>query len=203
MLQSEIKHILYQPQPRHEDWGGNRDSQCDRISAALSQVMEWAIAEPFVSSAGLNLCPYPVDLSTIKQRLDNRFYRRASAVEFDVNYIFTNARMFSQPEMVRSASIITDACIKIIREKTVVAQSKMRIEEADETAGGPSTSRSGAKRNDPNIRSRSRRNSHTESESEEDSSEPQSRSRVEKSKVNCLKLTFVKLFLKYFIILGK
>ena len=58
----------------------------------------------------------------IKSRLDNRFYRRASAVEFDVNYIFTNARKFNQPDsdIVRSASNITDLCLEIIRNRDVV-----------------------------------------------------------------------------------
>ena len=158
---------MYRPRP--EDWGGERDSECDRISAELSQVMKLAIAEPFVSLVDLNLCPYPMDISTIKARLDNRFYRRASAVEFDANYIYTNARMSNQPEsdMVRSASIITKTCMKIIRKNTSVAKYEMRVEGTDETAGGPSTSRSGAKRNGTtsNIGSRNRRNSqHTESE---------------------------------------
>ena len=167
VLPSEIVATMYRPRP--EDWGGERDSECDRISAELSQVMKLAIAEPFVSLVDLNLCPYPIDISTIKARLDNRFYRRASAVEFDVNYIYTNARMFNQPEsdIVRSASIITKTCMKIIRKNTAVAKYEMRVEGTDGTAGGPSTSRSGAKRNGTtsNIGSRSRRNSQpTESE---------------------------------------
>ena len=96
-----------------------------------------------------------MDLTTIKQRLDNRFYRRASAVESDVNYIYTNARMFNQPEsvMVRSASIITTACIKIIRNNTVaMAKHKMCVEGGDVSAGGPSTSGAGAKGNETQKR---------------------------------------------------
>ena len=60
VLPSEIVGTLYRPRP--EDWGGDRDSECKRISAALSQVMKLAIAEPFTSPIDLNLCPYPMDL---------------------------------------------------------------------------------------------------------------------------------------------
>ena len=51
--------------------------QCDRISAPLSQVMRLTIAKPFESPVDLNLHPYyasiveyPMDLFTIKTRLD-------------------------------------------------------------------------------------------------------------------------------------
>ena len=128
VLPSEIVETLYRPRP--EDWGGDRDSECDRISAGLGQVMEFSESEPFSSPVDLNLQPtygsiveYPMDLSTIKARLDNRFYRRASAVEFDWNYIFTNPHKFNlQPEsdIVRSASVITDLCLELIRNRNAV-----------------------------------------------------------------------------------
>ena len=51
--------------------------------------MNLDIAVPFSSPVDLKLHPsyasvveYPMDLSTIKARLDNRFYRRVKAVEF-------------------------------------------------------------------------------------------------------------------------
>ena len=75
VLPSEIVGTLYRPRP--EDWGGDRDPECKRISAALSQVMRLAIAKPFDSPVDLNLHPsyasiveYPMDLFTIKSRLD-------------------------------------------------------------------------------------------------------------------------------------
>ena len=71
----------------------------------------------------------------------------------------------------------------------------MRIERADEAAGRPITSRSGAKRNktNTNIRSISRRNLQiSHSKTEEDSAEPNSRKEVAetKSKVNYLKSAY-------------
>ena len=124
VLPSEIVGTLYRPRPG--DWGDERDSECNRISASLSQVMELAESEPFVSTNDLgllaNLCPYPMDLCTIKARLDNQFYRRASAVEFDVNYNYTNACKFNEPksDIVRFALNITDLCLEIIRKRDAV-----------------------------------------------------------------------------------
>ena len=152
VLPSEIVGTLYRPRPG--DWGDERDSECNRISASLSQVMELAESEPFVSTNDLgllaNLCPYPMDLCTIKARLDNQFYRRASAVEFDVNYIVTNAVKFHHPKsnIVRSASVITDLCLEIIRNGDAVdvpaiyqqILEKYREERGDENADGPGTS---------------------------------------------------------------
>ena len=68
-------------------------------------------------------------------------------------------------------------------------QDKMSVDRADEAAGVPRTSSSGAKGNitNPNIRYRSCRNSQiSHSKTEEDSTDPKSRSGVNdsKSKVN-------------------
>ena len=66
LVSSEIVKTIYRPRP--EEWGGDRDSECDRISAGLSQVMSLFIAEPFASPVDLNLHPsyasiveYPMD----------------------------------------------------------------------------------------------------------------------------------------------
>ena len=166
VLPSEIVGTLYRPRPG--DWGDERDSECNRISASLSQVMELAESEPFVSTNDLgllaNLCPYPMDLCTIKARLDNQFYRRASAVEFDVNYIVTNAVKFHHPKsnIVRSASVITDLCLEIIRNGDAVdvpaiyqqILEKYREERGDENADGPGTSEAAST---STTRTRSRR----------------------------------------------
>ena len=177
VLPSEVVRTLYQPQPR--DWGGDRDSECDRISSELNKIMNLDIAVPFSSPVDLKLHPsyasvveYPMDLSTIKARLDNRFYRRVKAVEFDANYIYTNAYKFYQAksDIVRSALIIKDLCLAIIRNRN--AANAIAVE-TDENASG-----AGSKRNKTtqNIRSISHYSQHTE------------------SKVNCYKSTFLKLF---------
>ena len=157
--------------------------------------MSLAIAQPFASNADLNLCPYPVDLSTIKARLDNRFYRRTSAVEFDVRYIFTNALKFlrAKSDVVRSALIVRDMCLKIIRNHNAVVvvninqQLPAKLREGGTDSGGPSTSRAEAT---PNTSSASQH-----SESEEDS--PKSSKsingvNISKSKVICSNLCLCK-----------
>lgn len=177
--------------------------------------MSLAIAEPFVAPVDLNLYPsyayvveYPMDLSTIKARLENRFYRRVTAVQYDVRYLYTNACKFNEPksDIVRSASIISDLCLEIIRNSEAVDATalyhqlvdKYKItdvvadEIGNEGVAGPSTSKGNPKRNGsapntPNTRSRSRRSSlHTDSESEDGSSKARSRNGVaaSKSKVN-------------------
>ena len=127
VLPEEIVRTLYRPGP--EDWGGlDRDSECDRISAELSKVMKLEKAKHFASAVDLNFFPsytsivaYPMDLSIIKSRLDSRFYHRAESVEFDVNYIFTNARKFynANSPVIRSASTVTKLCLEIIRNREV------------------------------------------------------------------------------------
>ena len=196
LLPSEVANRLYRPRP--EDWGGDRDSECDRISAGLSQVMKLYIAEPFVLPVDLNLHPsyasivdYPMDLSTIKARLGKRFYRRTLAVEFDVRYIFTNACKFNQPksDIVRSASVITDLCLEIIRNRDAVDVQvlyKQLLEKYEEGGdeNGPGTSGADAA-STSNTRTRNlRRISDSESE-EEKPYKSRNALEISKSKVNC------------------
>ena len=117
-----------------------------------------AIAEPFaLPPVDLNLRPYPMDLTTIKQRLDNRFYRRISAVLFDFSYVFTKSNN------IRSTSIIKNLCLEIIGTRDAVPAIYQRLLEknelreggAEENADGPGTSEVAIT---SNTRSRSRRN---------------------------------------------
>ncbi|XP_046444292.1 uncharacterized protein LOC124194243 [Daphnia pulex] len=125
LLPIEICSSLYTPQTC--DWPplGDRDFECDRISKGISQVMSLYEAKHFCAPVNLELFPayaftvkYPMDLSTIKARLEHRFYRRAAAVEYDVLRIRTNALIFNDPEksdIVINSSIISDLCLEIIR----------------------------------------------------------------------------------------
>lgn len=56
--------------------------ECERLIRGFEQVMELSVAENFIAPVDLNAYPdyamsieYPIDLSTIKTRLENRFYR--------------------------------------------------------------------------------------------------------------------------------
>ena len=95
------------------------------LSAELLQVMAMAHAENFNFPVDLTLFPdymleieYPMDFTLIKSRLDNQFYRRSTAIQFDVRYIATNAECYNRPkaEIVKSARILTDLVLKIIQD---------------------------------------------------------------------------------------
>lgn len=123
VLPEEIQSTLYQPQP--EEWPmGDREATCRRIVRGVDQVMSLAIAEPFITPVDLNIYPayafvveYPIDLSTIKTRLENHFYRRIISAQFDVRYLATNAEKFNEPhsQIVKAARIVTDLCLRIIK----------------------------------------------------------------------------------------
>ncbi|XP_011188273.2 bromodomain and WD repeat-containing protein 3 [Zeugodacus cucurbitae] len=124
VLQEEIRATLYQP--KSEEWHrGDRDGSCRRIINGLEQVMRLSIAEHFLAPVDLNVYPdyaylieYPIDLTTIKSRFENHFYRRITSAQFDVRYLATNAEKYnrSHTNIVKHARIITDLCLRVIRE---------------------------------------------------------------------------------------
>jgi len=106
------------------DWPphGHQEAQCQKISLLLEQVMSLAISEAFLTPVDLNMYPdyahtieYPIDLSTIKARLDNLFYRRVDALRFDIKYIAMNAEKFNQlySAIVKNSRVIRDVCLEI------------------------------------------------------------------------------------------
>lgn len=123
VLPEEIQALLYRP--KSEEWPrGDRDGSCRRIVAGLEEVMGLAIADAFLTPVDLNAYPnyaflieYPIDLSTIKARFENHFYRRITSAQFDVRYLATNAEKFNEPHsiIIKSARIITDLCLRILR----------------------------------------------------------------------------------------
>uniref|UniRef100_A0A452UP94 Pleckstrin homology domain interacting protein n=1 Tax=Ursus maritimus TaxID=29073 RepID=A0A452UP94_URSMA len=99
----ECRSLIYKP--LDGEWGSNpRDEECERIVAGINQLMTLDIASAFVAPVDLQAYPmyctvvaYPTDLSTIKQRLENRFYRRVSSLMWEVRYIEHNTRTFNEP----------------------------------------------------------------------------------------------------------
>ena len=190
---------------RPRPWGCDRDSECERISAKLSEVMRLKIAEPFASPVDLHLYPsyasvveYPMDLSTIKNRLDNRFYGQASDVESEVKFIYNNACKFNEPEsdIVRLAKDIRDICLTIINRsvdadvQTIHRQLHVRkntFHDEGADSSGASTSREPTPRITSNNRFRSFDSQHGNSEWKEDCRSSEKRNKVDtsNSKVNC------------------
>ena len=77
----ELKALLYHP--REGEWPAcGRESECERIVHCLEQLMEKSCAEAFLAPVDLSAFPvyamtieYPIDLSTIKARLESGWYR--------------------------------------------------------------------------------------------------------------------------------
>ncbi|KAG8189872.1 hypothetical protein JTE90_023378 [Oedothorax gibbosus] len=114
--------MMYVPEP-HEWSDYGQDHDCERIAKGLMRIMELEIAESFTAPVDLNLYPsyaivveYPMDLGTIKARVQNRFYRRVDAIKFDVRFIELNAQKFNEPasRIVKQAKCVVDLCIKFI-----------------------------------------------------------------------------------------
>lgn len=124
MSPEELQATLYQP--KQEEWPrGDREASCRRFAAGFEHVMGLAIADPFLAPVDLNIYPgyafiveYPIDLSTIKARFENHFYRRITSALFDVRYLATNAEKFNKPHsnIIKHARIITDLCLRIMRD---------------------------------------------------------------------------------------
>uniref|UniRef100_G1RRQ8 Bromodomain and WD repeat domain containing 1 n=1 Tax=Nomascus leucogenys TaxID=61853 RepID=G1RRQ8_NOMLE len=121
----ELEKLLYKPQAG--EWGQkSRDEECDRIISGIDQLLNLDIAAAFAGPVDLCTYPkyctvvaYPTDLYTIRMRLVNRFYRRLSALVWEVRYIEHNARTFNEPQSViaRSAKKITDQLLKFIKNQ--------------------------------------------------------------------------------------
>ena len=61
-----------------------------------------------------------MDLSCIKARVENHFYRRIHAIKHDLKYLYTNAASFNRPksDIVKNAKVIADLAWEIIGDTT-------------------------------------------------------------------------------------
>ncbi|XP_064412563.1 PH-interacting protein [Latimeria chalumnae] len=158
---AEHRTLLYKP--LDGEWGSRtREQEFERIIAEINQLMTLDIASPFVAPVDLQAYPmyctvvaYPTDLSTIKERLENRFYRRLSSLMWEVRYIEHNARTFNEPgsPIVRTAKFVTDLLLQFIKDQTcsdiiplynsmkkkMLSDSEDEDEENDAVAPGTST----------------------------------------------------------------
>lgn len=118
----EMIDILYTPQ--EGEWGDRgREGESARIIMAIEQLTSVEITAPFSGPVDLIQYPtycaviaYPTDLNTIKLRLKNNFYRRLSALIWDIKHIEQNAKTFNEPrsKIAQSAKIITNVLLKFI-----------------------------------------------------------------------------------------
>uniref|UniRef100_A0A8C0J5Y2 Bromodomain and WD repeat domain containing 1 n=1 Tax=Chelonoidis abingdonii TaxID=106734 RepID=A0A8C0J5Y2_CHEAB len=118
----EMEKLLYKPQ--EGEWGKrSRDEVCERIISGIDQLLNLDISAAFAGPVDLSTYPkyctviaYPTDLCTIRMRLINRFYRRISALVWEVRCIESNASTFNEPQsaIARSAKKITKQLLKFI-----------------------------------------------------------------------------------------
>lgn len=121
-ITSEERLSFYRP--KDDEWPPcGREEECKRIASGLAKIMELGPAEPFAIPVDLDdmpiygiTIPYPIDLSSIKARVENQFYRRVDAIKFDISFIEINARKFNEPgsEIVKKAKIVKEVCIRFI-----------------------------------------------------------------------------------------
>ncbi|RMC21262.1 hypothetical protein DUI87_02123 [Hirundo rustica rustica] len=122
----ELTALLYKPQ--EGEWGAySRDEECARVIQGIEQLLSLDISNPFAVPVDLSAYPmyctviaYPTDLTTIRRRLENRFYRRISALMWEVRYIEHNARTFNEPDspIVKAAKIVTDVLLCFIGDQS-------------------------------------------------------------------------------------
>uniref|UniRef100_A0A8D0GR10 Bromo domain-containing protein n=1 Tax=Sphenodon punctatus TaxID=8508 RepID=A0A8D0GR10_SPHPU len=126
VLPEELTSLLYKPQ--EGEWGSHsRDEECVRVIRGIDHLLSLDISNPFAVPVDLSAYPlyctvvaYPTDLATIRRRLENRFYRRISALMWEVRYIEHNARTFNEPDspIVKAAKIVTDVLLHYIGDQS-------------------------------------------------------------------------------------
>ncbi|OQR74142.1 bromodomain and WD repeat-containing protein 3-like [Tropilaelaps mercedesae] len=114
--------------PSQDDFNTeSRDAFRARMMGGMDRVMGLAIAEPFLVPVDLNVYPdyamiiaYPIDLTTIRSRLENNFYRRKEGIKFDISYIEYNANKFNEPNsaIVKQASLLTQVLLTFVNDMT-------------------------------------------------------------------------------------
>lgn len=131
--------------PRSNEWPRcGRDTFCERLVQGFSRIMELSIAEPFAVPVDLNAYPlyasvvaYPIDLTTIRTRLENRFYRRVDAIKFDIKFIEMNAKKFNEPDskIVQKAALLTKLLTRFIDDNSIRDPIKLYQELVDSSNG--------------------------------------------------------------------
>uniref|UniRef100_A0A8B9QBD5 Bromodomain and WD repeat-containing protein 1 n=1 Tax=Apteryx owenii TaxID=8824 RepID=A0A8B9QBD5_APTOW len=148
----ELTALLYKPQ--EGEWGAHsRDEECERVIRGIEQLLSLDISNPFAVPVDLSAYPmyctvvaYPTDLTTIRRRLENRFYRRISALMWEVRYIEHNARTFNEPDspIVKAAKIVTDVLLRFIGDQSCTdileIYNKVKAEDLNVDSDAPGTS---------------------------------------------------------------
>ncbi|XP_059154571.1 bromodomain and WD repeat-containing protein 3-like [Physella acuta] len=124
VTQEEYKSLLYVP--KKTEWPScGREADSQRLIRGLEALMQHSVAEPFIAPVDLQQFPtyacfvsYPIDLSTIKTRLENGFYRRVTALQWDVRLISANASIFNKSgsSIVKNANALSETLLRFIKD---------------------------------------------------------------------------------------
>ncbi|XP_062323853.1 PH-interacting protein isoform X1 [Osmerus eperlanus] len=127
LTEEEQKELLYVP--LEGEWGSRtRSQECERIIEAIDQLITLEVAAPFSFPVDLQAYPtyctavaYVTDLSTIRLRLENHFYRRMSSLMWEVRYIEHNAQTFNEPGafIVTTAKFVSDVMLHFIKDQSL------------------------------------------------------------------------------------
>ncbi|XP_061602982.1 LOW QUALITY PROTEIN: PH-interacting protein-like [Cololabis saira] len=127
LTEEEQRELLYVP--LDGEWGSCiREEECERIIKAIDQLCTLDVAAPFAFPVDLQAYPtyctavaYVTDLSTIRQRLVNRFYRRVSSLMWELRYIEHNAQTFNEPGsfIVTTAKFVSDLMLAFIKDQSL------------------------------------------------------------------------------------
>uniref|UniRef100_A0A3P8XUH4 PH-interacting protein n=1 Tax=Esox lucius TaxID=8010 RepID=A0A3P8XUH4_ESOLU len=127
LTEEEQRELLYVP--LEGEWGtATRNHECLRIINAIDQLTMLDVAVPFALPVDLNAYPtyctvvaYLTDLSTIRTRLENRFYRRMSSLMWEVRYIEHNAQTFNETGafIVKTAKFVSDLMLTFIKDQSL------------------------------------------------------------------------------------
>uniref|UniRef100_A0AAR2LZD5 PH-interacting protein n=1 Tax=Pygocentrus nattereri TaxID=42514 RepID=A0AAR2LZD5_PYGNA len=126
LTEEEQKALLYRS--LEGEWGSRtRDQECERIISGIDQLSTLDVATPFAVPVDLQAYPtyctvvaYVTDMSTIRSRLENRFYRRMSSLMWEVRYIEHNAQTFNEPGafIVKTAKFVSDLLLQFIKDQS-------------------------------------------------------------------------------------
>lgn len=114
-----------------------------KMLGQISQLMRKKVARNFkapvasrwITEGGyLKRVAYPMDLLTISQRLENGYYRRIEALQFDASLIKVNARLYNKPrsEVVKDSEVLDNLLTQVINGEELSMASRTRSNEDKE-----------------------------------------------------------------------
>lgn len=119
--------LAYDPDEESEWLGEGRETMSQRLVTGLEALSQLNFAGPFVYPVDVqqypdywSVVPYPTDLNTIREKLLNKYYRRVTALLWEVKQLERNARLYNEEEsqIVRNSMKLVSVLNAFIRDST-------------------------------------------------------------------------------------